>query len=96
MQAIAGLSIRQRRRTIAAVSGLGGALIALAALAAAVLVALAFAATLLLVTILASLLLGLAGLTLRMRPQPVHRRQLVERRPAGHAWIPYHWDERTR
>lgn len=80
----------------------GGALSGLAGLAALVVtglvlvigtvLAVIFAATLALVMALATTLLGMTALVLRMRrrPQPVQ----LEARRVGHTWVAYGWDGR--
>jgi len=85
--------IADRRRTLSPLAALIGAVVTFFAVAVGVIVFVVFAATLALVLLLASLLIGLAALTLgSRRSQRVVKGVLTLGRPPAHAWIAYQWD----
>ncbi len=88
-----------RRASLTAMSrlnNLAAYLASIAILAVGAVVAVAFAATLTFVMVLASILLGLASVTWRLRARPVLRRALTQSSRSGHAWIAYDWKRQSR
>ncbi len=86
-----------RRPTLSAFAALIGAVLTFFAVTVGAFVFLVFAATLALVVLLAGLLIGLAAVTFRARPQASAIRRgasgvLSLGPPPAHAWIAYQWD----
>lgn len=74
---------------------LASALAAVLAGAVGVILTVVFAATLAVITLLASMVIGLAGLAWRFgrRRQPKNGPVILEARRVGHAWVAYGWDQ---
>ncbi len=87
-----------RRPTLSALAALIGAVLTFFAVTVGAFLFVVFAATLAVVVLLAGLLIGLAAITFRSRPQgPAVRRGassgvLSLAPPPAHAWIAYQWD----
>ena len=79
---------------------LGGAIATAAAVAVGAVLAVFFAATVVVIAVMATFLLGLAGLALRARRRARARAgsatDLIEARHlGGHHWVAYGWSERA-
>ena len=76
---------------------LGGILATIAAIVVGAILAVVFAATVAVIAVMASALLGFAGLALRARRTAKARRDGVieARHLGGHHWVAYGWNERA-
>ncbi len=78
---------------------IGGALATIAAVTVGAVLAVFFAATVVVIAVMASFLLGLAGLALRARRSARARAgatDIIEARHlGGHHWVAYGWNERA-
>lgn len=90
-------AVSGRRPTLSALAALIGAVLTFLAVTVGAFIFLVFAATLALVVLLAGLLIGLAAVTFRSRPQALAMGRgassvLSLGPPPAHAWIAYQWD----
>jgi hypothetical protein len=91
------MALAGHRRALSPLMALIGAVVTFFALAVGAVLFVVFAATLALVLLLASLLIGLAALTLSSRRSGLSVKSgaagvLTLGRPPVHAWIAYQWD----
>jgi hypothetical protein len=82
---------------LSALAALIGAVLTFLAVTVGAFLFVVFAATLAVVVLLAGLMIGLAALTVRSRPQALAVRQgpsgvLTLGPPPAHAWVAYQWD----
>jgi hypothetical protein len=89
----------QPRSLLRSLAVIGGALATIAAVTVGAVLAVFFAATVVVIAVMASFLLGLAGLALRARRSARARAastDLIEARHlGGHHWVAYGWNERA-
>ncbi len=94
---LGGPAVSGRGPTFSVLAALIGAILTVFAVTVGAFLFVVFAATLAIVTLLFSLLIGVAALKLRSRPNGARlgREQagvLSVRPPPAHAWIAYQWD----